>query len=365
MTSDNIPSIDEKTLYKLIEKKTRMGFENKSWDEWFEHILDIHNDDKENKIENYMKSYFYENLYEKSIKNFSINLQNVWNERSANDVLDDISFENRPNSAIVIGRGPSLKKHGHLQLLSKSNYKGAIICSDGILSTALENGVTPDRFPNFFVITVDADKIIKEYYDHEKINEYGPKIKGLFSTVTDPDTVNEARRRKIGIHWFHSLFDLDEGEKSFNKISALMVRSKKHKKGLPGLQTGGNVGTTCWFAAWRILKCNTACLIGIDHSWTENDSLDVITTHGKPKHKFEINYNEDDFNKLFPKIYNPFFDCTCILDPIFQYYSNGLKEFIARSPTNFQTINATEGGCIFGDRINCMKFNEFLLKNDS
>ena len=55
---------------------------------------------------------------------------------------------------------------------------------------------------------------------------------------------------------------------------------------------------------------------------------------------------------------------NCILDPIFQYYSAGLKEFIFRSPQEIKTINATEGGCIFGDRIESMKLEEFLIKFD-
>jgi len=37
-----------------------------------------------------------------------------------------------------------------------------------------------------------------------------------------------------------------------------------------------------------------------------------------------------------------------------------LKEFIARSPPEVTTINATEGGAIFGERIKCMTFKQFL-----
>ena len=361
MSSKNIPSINGETLSKLIEIKTKIGFDNKKWDEFFDYILHTYDDDKqENILENSMKEFFYKELYENCVKNFSLNLHNIWNETSGKDIFNKIDSEENPNSAIVIGRGPSLKKHKHLQLLAQSNYKGAIICTDGILNVALENGVTPDKFPNFYVVTVDSDKIIKKYYEHEKINEYGSKIKGIFSIVTDPETVNEARKRKIKIHWVHSLFDLDEGGKSFNKISSLMIRSRKHENGIPALQTGGNVGTTCWFVGWKLLKCKSVCLIGIDHSWTKEDSWETITKHGIPNKKGKINFNKDDFNKLFPKVYNPFFDCICILDPIFQYYSQGLKEFIKRSATQLLTINATEGGCIFGKGITCMKFTKFL-----
>ena len=69
----------------------------------------------------------------------------------------------------------------------------------------------------------------------------------------------------------HALFDYHEGKKSFNQTSALMVRVKTHTNGLPAIQTGGNVGTAAWFVAWRILKCEKVCLVGINHSWDLND----------------------------------------------------------------------------------------------
>ena len=71
--------------------------------------------------------------------------------------------------------------------------------------------------------------------------------------------------------------------------------------------------------------------------------------------------NDPLFKKLFPRIYNPMFDCYGIQGPFFQYYSNALKEFIKRSPKWLTTINATEGGCLFGDRIHCMPFKKFLV----
>jgi len=39
-----------------------------------------------------------------------------------------------------------------------------------------------------------------------------------------------------------------------------------------------------------------------------------------------------------------------------------LKDFIPKAPDWVKTINATEGGAIFGKGIKCMKFGEFLKK---
>ena len=77
----------------------------------------------------------------------------------------------------------------------------------------------------------------------------------------------------------------------------------------------------------------------------------------------ELDKESETFKKLFPKIFNPDFNSYCILDHTFQYYSNALKEFISRAPKHVNTINATEGGSIFGDRITSMKFKDFLSMN--
>ena len=103
-------------------------------------------------------------------------------------------------------------------------------------------------------------------------------------------------------------------------------------------------------------------MIGINHGWNEDDPWEMIVTHGYSTKQVKIDKESLIAQKLFPKIYNPDFNCNCILDPIFQFYSSALKEFIAASPEWLDTINATEGGSIFGDRIIGIPFNTFLEK---
>ena len=315
-------------------------------------------------IEEIMKKTQYENFGE-WVKNFALNLTNIWNEPSARmlDPSKDQTYDKNKHSAIIIGRGPSIKKHDHLKVLAESEYQGSIICCDGKLSEAVNAGITPDKFANFYVVTIDPYSKIKQYYDNEIVGVYGSKIKGIFTVLTNPDAVECARQAGIKIHWLHSLFDYNEGEKSFNQISASMVRARNHTNGLPAIQTGGNVGTSSWFISWQILKCATVALVGINHGWEEDDSWDTIISHGK-NHEIskDLAQSNQSFKKLFPKIHNPDFNCNCILDPIFQFYSTALKEFISRSPDWLTTINATEGGSIFGNRIKSMTFAEFLKK---
>ena len=61
-------------------------------------------------------------------------------------------------------------------------------------------------------------------------------------------------------------------------------------------------------------------------------------------------------------MYNPDFDCHCLQDPLFQFYSNAFRELISKASKKVTTINTTEGGAIFGKDILSMKFIEFLEK---
>ena len=355
--------ITENTFNKMLSLKTKMGFDKKGWNDWFDHILgSIHTEQTQNQgLEDIMKKVYYDRFYEDWVKNFALNLNYIWNEPSARELqpTKDLNFITEKHSAIVIGKGPSLRKHKHLEQLANSEYKGTIICCDGALIDALSAGVTPDKFQQYYVLTIDGKEIIRKYYDDEIVDKYGIKINGIFSTISHPEVVARARKAGIKIHWLHSLFDYNEGKKSFNQISSLMVRAKNHLNGLPAIQTGGNVGTTSWFVSWQILKRFVVCLIGIDHSWNEDDPWELITSHCTIAGT-TVKKTDPAFKKLFPIIYNPEFNCNCILDPVFLYYSNALKEFITRSPSQVTTINATEGGCIFGERIKCTTFKNFL-----
>ena len=313
--------------------------------------------------ETVMKKMYYKDWYKIWVRNFALNLNDIWSEKSAK-ALTPINFQESP-VAIVIGKGPSAKKHKHFKLLAESNFTGTIVCTDGALITALKEGITPTKFSKFFVVTIDPKEVIQKYYNDPVVYEFGKKINGIFSTVTDPHVINTAKDAGIKIHWVHSLFDYEEGEKSFNNISALMVRAKNHEHGLSAIQTGGNVGSASWFVAWRILRCKVIALIGINHGWEDDDPWDLIVSHGHEYNVPNIKPHDELAQKIFPRIYNPDFDSYCILDPIFQYYSEALKEFIKRSPNWLTTINATEGGSIFGDRVKSSRFSKFLANYSS
>lgn len=305
-------------------------------------------------IEDVMKNLHYDS-YDDWVKNFALNLSDIWNNPSAANLCNLNS-----NTALVIGRGPSLKKNNHLDILAKSDFDGCIVCTDGSLPTVLESGVTPEKFPKFFVVSIEPYSRIKKFYENELVKKYGKKINGIFPTIASPEVIQIVKDAGIKIHWMHLLFDLNEGKKSFNYISALMTRAKNHKSGLPGIQTGGNAGTSAWFISWKILKCKNVGLIGINHGWELDDDWEKIISHGFENTEIDFSKEKTSLEKYVKKLYNPEFDSYCYLDPIYQFYRDLLRDFIRKSPKWVKTINATEGGSIFGERISCMKFSDFL-----
>ena len=102
-------------------------------------------------IEKTMKN-ILDQAFDEMIHNFSLNLTKIWKEPFASEIFENNIIDDEKSghkSAIVIGRGPSIKKKKHLEILAESNYNGAIICTDGNLINVLEHGVTPKKFPNW------------------------------------------------------------------------------------------------------------------------------------------------------------------------------------------------------------------------
>ena len=117
------------------------------------------------------------------VQNFAINLENIWEEPSAKALETDKNNKQKNNSAVVIGRGPSIKKHGHLELLAKSNYNGSIVCTDGSLINVLKAGITPEKFPKFYLRFYSIYHVLNMYlFSHSLDLHY--QILNLLDTHT-------------------------------------------------------------------------------------------------------------------------------------------------------------------------------------
>lgn len=361
MDNDLSLNIPEDTFHKMIKIKNEMGYEDKNWNEWFIHLINNLKKDESEKeiIERVFKNGTIRFFFDEWVKNLALNLENIWKEKSIGELIPK-NIETK-SSAIIIGRGPSIERHNHLKLLAESDYDGTIICADGAMPKVLKSGVTPDRFKKFYCLTVDAQEWQQDFFLEPICKKFGKQIRCILSTTASPKVYYAAKAAGMNVYWTHTLIDYNRDKTSFNKIAGLMTRVKNHKNGIPAIQTGANVGTAAWIVAWSIFKCPTVGLIGIDHGYDADTSWDKIESHSAPITK-DMTEDKKIFDRAYPTIYNPFFNSYCKQDPPFVYYSNALKEFAKRTKNKVKTINATEGGAIFGDGIECMKFSDFLEK---
>ena len=291
--------------------------------------------------------------------NFSRNINDILEGNSVK-LLNSVDVKNSNNSAIVIGAGPSVREKNHLEQLVKSNFTGAIICTDRMLIPCLQQGITPERFPDFFVVTIDPVDKIAKFYDDPVVKQYGKKIRVILSTCAAPLVIDKCKENDLKMYFVHPLIDDYRKPSSVNKTMNLMSKSEKNPKGFPGIQTGGNVGSSCWVFAWAILGRSPVGLIGINFGYLDEAKISE-TQHFKELSK-TVNGDEKTTESLYKRIFNPHLGFNVLVDPVFDFYREAFCDLVTRTPSWLETVNATEGGSLFNDRIIQMTFEEFLKK---
>lgn len=352
---------------KLMWLKEKDGFGDRSLNDWLRFLVrDIN-----------LKFTFYDQIAQTT----RINLLPLWLQNYARNVLYvaygdnvDIKLPETPlphsiadlaisddhfgkNSAIVIGRGPSIWKHKHLELLSSSNYKGKIISTDGMLIDCLRNQITPD-----LVVNVDGSPIIAKYFADPLVKKHGKKLKVVLSATASP-LVYEAVQKVGGqVYWFIPLFDELTHSDSFTSLFRGMGTTKKFPNGAPIMSAGGNSGTASWIIAWNLLKCNPVALIGIDFGYPEGtDPEDMPYFSSVLKHASLYGIKPAFvFKESFKEFTHPHFQTKATADGVFLYYRKLFLRLVLKTPPQLETYNCTEGGTLWGKRIKCMKFKSFL-----
>ena len=87
MSKNNEFTINESTLNKLSKEKKSSGFEFKTWDDWFNSFfLTEPTDNSQQLMEKVVYNFFHNQDFENWIKNFALNLNDIWNEPSARNL---------------------------------------------------------------------------------------------------------------------------------------------------------------------------------------------------------------------------------------------------------------------------------------
>lgn len=365
-----IPSVELPYLIgrKLFQMKLKDGFGDKTWADYFIFLTKQGNVKLRSTIDSVIEEGTMDHLLPMWMGNFAENLPYIRDgdvkikkpKNSRTYTIADLAEstieidKHPPNSAIVIGRGPSVFNHNHLDILAKSDYKGAICATDGMLIECLKKHIIPT-----ITVTVDGSPIIKKWFNHPLVKKHGQDIKIILPATVNNEVYQTCVRNKCKVFWYNPMFDIIFRNESFTRIANLMTRTKNTPKGLVTSQAGGNSGSATWIMAMALLKRAPICLIGMDLSYPEGTNLEETPYFSGVTKPEQVSF-------MYKKIYHPHFKTKALIDAVFWHYRKGFLEMQKSTPSWYRyyggTINASEGGSIFGRFIKCMTFKNFLNK---
>jgi len=247
------------------------------------------------------------------------------------------------SSAIIIGAGPSLYRHNHLQLLSESTVADCLVfVVDRVLKDCLDAGIVPD-----YVLFLDGSDKVLQYIDHDAIDDHIDEIDAIMCITTHPSVV---KRWKGKIHWFSNSIDGDIAP-NISYLLHLLTRTTE-------MTTAGHVTSLGWSVAYTI-GCREIVLIGTDLSYTIDTPMEETWYYDR--YKKAHNGDIDKIKKHYKTYHHTFFGTDCYFDPVFEsYIDSSMIHFQAAEASGCKIINCTEGGAIEGRGVVCMRFAEWL-----
>jgi len=350
-----IVKLSEITYKKLLKKKEEVFPQGADWEEFFNYLVrDVHLEELGG--ERISKS-TKEHLFELWVRNFADNLPYIREGKTIADLVPPEPEKVPKSAGIVVGAGPSIWKHKHLEMLAESNFDGKVILCDRMTIPALKAGVTPEKF-DIYIVGVDGAPIIAKWYDDSIVDKYGPDLKVCIITSTHPDVRKRLEKANAQIYWFNPIFDDWRQNESFTKLQLIMTKSEKLPKGVPSMSALGHAGGCAWVMAHSLLRCSPICLLGIDLGWDADTPLEK--TQYFSTFLAQTGGNVELARAAFKKIYNPYWKCEAIVDPVFNHYREAFLEAVKMTEPWVITVNCTGGGCLFGEGIYCMNFEDFL-----
>ncbi len=316
--------LDDLTYKKLQKMKEEKFPDGADWEKFFVNLVrNVRLDELSGeRISRATK----ENLWDLWCQNFAENLPYIRKGKTIAELVPQEPEKVPKGASIVIGAGPSVWKHKHLEMLAKSDFKGVLCVTDRMVKPTLEAGCTPDKYEGWYAVGVDGAPVIRKWWDGEIVKQWGLQIKACIITSTHPSVRKVLQKNKVDTYWFNPIFDDWRDNESYTRLQLMMTKSKKNPKGVPSLSCLGNSGSACWVLAHALLRRSPICLIGIDFSWEEDAPLEK--TQYFSTFLRVAGGNVELARQAYKRIYNPY--------------------------------NATMGGCLFGEGLYCIKFEDFL-----
>lgn len=345
----------DKGLYSRFQKKKEAdGFGGKKNEEWIRFILrDVSMTDS---IYVQIAANTRRELGELWMKNLGANLSEIRNsEKSLRDVAAEKACD---VPAIIVGGGPSVWQHNHLQELKA--FKGVIIATDRMFIPCLREGLKVD-----YVVSIDGHPdLIWPFFDDVIVETSKAKI--LLVLQTNPNTLKACKRHSLDVYWFHTMQDNPKAEDSSTRSIIYMTMSEKNPRGVSAVPSGGNCGATALAIAIDVLKHKTIGLIGFDFGYPDGVPAEKTSYYSSIFAVVRKTCNDPTLASAktlssFSHFYHPVFKEYSTSDPVFDGYRLSLYEMLSNMPRPCKVINATEGGTLYSPGLfECMTLKQFL-----
>jgi hypothetical protein len=184
----------------------------------------------------------------------------------------------------------------------------------------------------------------------DMVNKSGRHTKAVVSTTSPANVVARLKEAQFDCYWWNPLMD-DPGD------STGLTRKLYNANPAPCINTGGNVGTAAWVFAVMTLKIPVIGLTGMDYGYYASTPYDRTQTY------YELalrNGGFDGIEKYFKEFMFPLTGEKFYTDPTYYWYRRNFLELLCQSPDTARTYNCTEGGTLFGPRLDCIYFDGFL-----
>lgn len=287
--------------------------------------------------------------------------------------------ESEKKSAMVISAGPSVHKFNSINRIKDSGYKGKIISIDGAYVNCLKRGVYPDYMlsldphltrivrwfgdPNFEKNMEGDDYFDRQDLDVEfrknsinqntsnikLVNEHAHKTKLILCSSAPANVVDRAIEAGFDIYWWNPLVD------NPNEPDSLTKKLYSVNK-IPCMNTGGTVGTAAWVFASSILKIKNIGMVGMDLGYHMDTPYSMTQTY----YELINHVGWENLEKCFSRFTFPLTEVEYYTDPTYFWYRKNFLELLSKS--NSENFNCTEGGTLFGDRIQNMTLDTFFNK---
>jgi hypothetical protein len=356
-----IDDLSESTLKKMQRLRINDGFGRRTWGKWFDYRFknELMKESSLQVVDNSTR----DNMLIMWVKSFALNLTDIRAGKTITDIVPEnaeaIDKGEKPHlgSAVIVGAGPSVWNHKHLDLLKEyvdsGKYKGIVCTTDRMLEPCLERGIIPE-----ISVGVDGSPIIKKFYVNSLVEKYASQLKIVINTTTDHGVVEHLKKIGAPIYWFNPLYDdPHRSNESFTKLQRLMTETELHPNGVPAITAGGNAGCATWIIANNLLRRGNLALIGMDMGYPEGTNLEETPYFSA------LQYAPDPsglIGQFYKKIYHPTFKTNAYVDKIFAHYRESWRGLVLKTMPWTKTVNCTEGGTLFGEGIECMKFVDWL-----